>query len=62
MNMLIPSFKPEALIVIPSAAVLPLTEPAGHPGVSTGFYLVEPAQILKEFGDEYDFTFAGPGG
>ncbi|MGI5423890.1 DJ-1/PfpI family protein [Streptomyces sp. CA-179760] len=57
-----PSFKPKALIVIPSATVLPLTEPAGHPGVSTGFYLVEMAQILKELGDEYDFTFATPGG
>ncbi|WP_328777900.1 hypothetical protein OHQ89_00590 [Streptomyces canus] len=56
------SSKPKALIVIPSADLLPLTEPAGHPGVSTGFYLVELAQILKEFGDEYDFTFATPGG
>ncbi|MEV0227433.1 hypothetical protein [Streptomyces sp. NPDC050704] len=56
------SSKPKALIVIPSAALLPLTEPAGHPGVSTGFYLVELAQILKEFGDAYDFTFATPGG
>ncbi|MBV1940449.1 hypothetical protein KUF83_28345, partial [Streptomyces sp. BV286] len=54
--------KPKALVVIPSAAVLPLTEPAGHPGVSTGFYLVEMAQVLKEFGDEYEFTFATPGG
>ncbi|RYE40167.1 MAG: hypothetical protein EOP24_41830 [Hyphomicrobiales bacterium] len=54
--------KHKALIVIPSATVLPLAEPAGHPGVSTGFYLVEVAQILKEFGDEYDFTFATPGG
>ena len=54
--------KPRALIVIPSAAVLPLTEPAGHPGVSTGFYLVEMAQILNELGDEYDFTFATPDG
>ncbi|MEH0546609.1 hypothetical protein QA802_27070 [Streptomyces sp. B21-105] len=57
-----PSPKPKALIVIPSAAVLPLTEPAGHPGVSTGFYLVEMAQVLKEFGDDYEFTFATPGG
>lgn len=53
---------PKALIVIPSATVLPVTEPAGHPGLSTGFYLVELAQILKEFGDEYDFTFATPDG
>ncbi|WP_329280530.1 DJ-1/PfpI family protein [Streptomyces sp. NBC_01451] len=57
-----PASKPKALIIIPSAAVLPLTEPAGHPGVSTGFYLVELAQILKEFSDEYEFTFATPGG
>lgn len=56
------SSKPQALIVIPSAAVLPLTEPAGHPGVSTGFYLVEMAQVLEELGDEYDFTFATPDG
>lgn len=56
------SSKPQALIVIPSAATLPLTEPAGHPGVSTGFYLVEMAQVLNEFGDEYDFTFATPDG
>jgi putative intracellular protease/amidase len=53
---------PEALIVIPSATVLPLTEPTGHPGLSTGFYLVELAQVLKELGDEYDFTFATPDG
>ncbi|MER6134094.1 DJ-1/PfpI family protein [Streptomyces sp. NPDC001815] len=56
------SSKPKALIVIPSAALMPLTAPADHPGVSTGFYLVELAQILKEFGDDYDFTFATPGG
>ncbi|WP_406196110.1 DJ-1/PfpI family protein [Streptomyces europaeiscabiei] len=62
MNAPTSSSRPKALIVVPSAAVLPLTEPAGHPGVSTGFYLVELAQILKEFGDEYDFTFATPGG
>lgn len=54
------SSKPKALIVIPQAAVLPLTEPAVHPGVSTGFYLVEMAQVLKEFGDDYEFTFATP--
>ncbi|MEQ0564219.1 DJ-1/PfpI family protein [Amycolatopsis sp. NEAU-NG30] len=58
----IPLAKPQALIVIPSAATLPLTEPAGHPGLSTGFYLVEMAQILEELGDEYDFTFATPDG
>ncbi|MCX5367010.1 hypothetical protein OG864_50955 [Streptomyces sp. NBC_00124] len=62
MNAPTSSSKPKALIVIPSAALLPLTAPADHPGVSTGFYLVELAQILKEFGDEYDFTFATPGG
>lgn len=31
------SSKPKTLIVIPPAAVLPLTEPAVHSGVSTGF-------------------------
>jgi hypothetical protein len=50
------SSKPKALIVIPSASVLPLMDPAGHPGVSTGFYLVERAQVLKKFGGRTRFT------
>jgi putative intracellular protease/amidase len=60
-NPSIPS-KPKALIVISSATVLPLAEPAGHPGISTGFFLVEMGQILKAFGDDYEFTFATPDG
>jgi putative intracellular protease/amidase len=54
--------KPKALIVISSGKILPLSEPSGHPGISTGFFLVEMAQVLKEFENEYDFTFVTPDG
>jgi putative intracellular protease/amidase len=54
--------KPKALFVISSARVLPLAEPSGHPGIPTGFFLVEMARVLQEFGDEYDFVFATPDG
>jgi len=54
--------KPKALIVISSGKVLPLSEPSGHPGISTGFFLVEMAKVLQEFGNEYDFVFATPDG
>ena len=57
-----PRPRPKALIVISSGTVLPLSEPKDHPGISTGFFLIELAQVLKEFGDEYDFTFATPDG
>lgn len=51
-----------ALIVISSARQFPLAEPAGAAPISTGFYLVELAQVLKEFENEYEFTFATPDG
>src|SRR6266498_2495497 len=54
--------KPKALIVISSARTLPLSEPSGHPGIPTGFFLVEMAQVLKEFENDYEFTFATPDG
>jgi putative intracellular protease/amidase len=54
--------KPKALIVISSGKILPLSEPSGHPGISTGFFLVEMAKVLQSFGDEYDFVFATPDG
>src|SRR6266498_552023 len=54
--------KPKALIVISSGKILPLSEPSGHPGISTGFFLIELAQVLKEFENEYDFTFVTPDG
>lgn len=52
------SAKPKALILLSSNKILPLASPAGHPGISTGFFLCELGQILKEFDGEYDFTFA----
>ena len=54
--------KRRALIVLSSARTLPLREPAGHPGISTGFFLVELARLLGEFEQEYEFTFATPDG
>jgi putative intracellular protease/amidase len=54
--------RPRALIVISSATLLPLTLPAGHPGLSTGFFTVELASVLEQFEGNYDFTFATPDG
>jgi putative intracellular protease/amidase len=54
--------KPKALFVLSSATELPLSQPVGHAPISTGFFLVEMAQVLEEFGDEYDFVFATPDG
>ena len=51
-----------ALIIISSARQVPIAEPAGAGPMSTGFYLVELAQVLKEFEDDYEFTFATPDG
>jgi putative intracellular protease/amidase len=56
------STKHQALIVMSSARILPLSEPAGHPGIPTGFFLVELAQVLREFAGDYEFTFATPDG
>jgi len=54
--------KRRALIIVSSARQFPLAEPAGAAPISTGFYLVELAQVLKEFENEYEFTFATPDG
>jgi putative intracellular protease/amidase len=54
--------KRRALILISSARQLPLAEPADVKSISTGFFLVEMAQVLKEFENDYDFTFATPDG
>src|SRR5216117_3034749 len=52
-----PTTKRRALILISSARRLPLVEPADVKSISTGFFLVEMAQVLKEFEDDYEFTF-----
>ncbi|MFF1570868.1 hypothetical protein ACFVY1_47420 [Streptomyces sp. NPDC058293] len=57
-----PTTKRRALILISSAHQLPLAEPAEIKSISTGFFLVEMAQVLKEFENEYEFTFATPDG
>lgn len=54
--------KRRALILISSGRQLPLAEPAEVKSISTGFFLVEMAQVLKEFEDDYEFTFATPDG
>ncbi|TND10302.1 MAG: hypothetical protein FD123_550 [Bacteroidetes bacterium] len=54
--------KKHALIIISSGRQLPLAEPAEVKSISTGFFLVELAQVLKEFENEYDFTFVTPDG
>ena len=54
--------RPKALIVLTSARVLPLSEPAGHPGIPTGFFLVELAAMLAQFENDYDFVLATPDG
>lgn len=57
-----PTTKRRALIVISSARQLPLAEPVDVKSISTGFFLVEMAQVLKEFENDYEFTFATPDG
>jgi putative intracellular protease/amidase len=57
-----PTTKRRALILISSGHRLPLAKPAEVKSVSTGFFLVEMAQVLKEFEDDYEFTFATPDG
>ncbi|MFI9559373.1 hypothetical protein [Nonomuraea endophytica] len=54
--------RPQALIVLSSARTLPLSEPAGHPGIPTGFFLVEVAAVLARFEKDYDFILATPDG
>jgi hypothetical protein len=34
--------------------------PAGHPGVSIGFFFIELAEVLARFEDDYDFVLARP--
>src|SRR5438093_10418450 len=57
-----PTTKRRALILISSGRQLPLVEPAEVKSISTGFFLVEMAQVLKEFEKDYEFTFATPDG
>ena len=57
-----PTIKRRALILISSGRQLPLVEPAEVKSISTGFFLVEMAQVLKEFENDYEFTFATPDG
>src|SRR6266487_3954706 len=57
-----PTTKRRALILISSGRQLPLVEPAEVKSISTGFFLVEMAQVLKEFENDYEFTFATPDG
>ena len=57
-----PTTKRRALILISSGRELPLAKPAEVTSISTGFFLVEMAQVLKEFEDDYQFTFATPDG
>lgn len=54
--------KRRALILISSGRRLPLSAPADVPSIPTGFFLVEMAQVLKEFEGDYEFTFATPDG
>jgi putative intracellular protease/amidase len=56
------STKRRALIIISSARQFPIAKPAGAAPISTGFYLVELAQVLKEFEGDYEFTFTTPDG
>jgi putative intracellular protease/amidase len=54
--------RPQALTVLSSARRLPLSEPANHPGISTGFFLVELAAVMAAFEKDYDFILATPDG
>ncbi|MFF3376954.1 hypothetical protein ACFYXF_28880 [Streptomyces sp. NPDC002680] len=54
--------RPQALFVLSSARTLPLSRPAGHPGLPTGFFLVELAAVMAEFENDYDFVLATPDG
>jgi len=57
-----PAHRQNPLILVSSARQLPLAEPADVKSISTGFFLVEMAQVLREFEDDYEFTFATPDG
>jgi len=55
------SGKPKALIILSSARHFPVSAPAGHV-ISTGVFLVELAQVLKEFENSHEFTLCTPDG
>src|SRR6266516_730512 len=57
-----PTTKRRALILISSGRQLPLAAPAEVTSISTGFFLVEMAQVLNEFENDHEFTFAPPDG
>lgn len=57
-----PNKKRKALIFISSATILPLSEPKGHSGISTGFFLIELAKVLQAFEETHEFVFATPDG
>ncbi len=57
-----PTAKRRALILISAGRDLPLAEPADDTSISIGFFLVELAQVLKEFEGDYEFTLATPDG
>src|SRR5438046_8802278 len=57
-----PTTKRPALILISSGRQLPLVEPAEVKSISAGFFLVEMAQVLKQFQNDYELTFATPDG
>ena len=61
-DQVMPASKRRALIIISSGRQLPLVEPADVKSISIGFFLVELAQVLKEFENDYEFTFATPDG
>ncbi len=50
--------KKKALVIISSARNLPLSSPREVSTIPVGFFLVELAGMLRQFGDRYDFTFA----
>lgn len=50
--------KCRALIILSSARRLPLTQPPSVPYIPIGFFHVELAQVLAEFEDDYEFTWA----
>jgi putative intracellular protease/amidase len=54
--------RPQALIVLSSARTLPLSKPVGHPGIPTGFFLVELAAVMAAFEQDHDFILATPDG
>lgn len=52
----------KARVILSSAHELPLSEPADHAPISTGFFLIELAQVMKVFGDSHEFVCCTPDG